>query len=417
MIREQETAEARAAEKAGNEAKEVARAAANKAKKKLAKEKAKARLKESIKAEKAKQREKDKARKKRAKEAAAQKSKPTPKAQKSASLSSSTSSSKLKSKSKSSKSKSKSSKLKSKSSTSKSSSSTSTNIVKTKNPTKNNLKKQIRVILKTADMQTMTAKSVRKQLEKLFGCELKPRKNEVTELLKECINDEDDEDGEDGEDDEPTKKRGGYTKQYEVSTRLSKLLGSQTKLMLTRNDLTKQIVLYMKEKGCQNDADKREFLLDSALKKIFKVDIFTYFSIHKYIGTELTDLNPNPAPRVRKPKAAGGSVKSKKRKKNGGSDDGPMKKKVAKDPNAPKRNKNGFMWFSGVKRVELVKKHPSDKIGDIAKKVGAMWRELSEQQKAPYEKMAADDKKRYTKEAAAYSKTATFMAFAKRNKK
>ena len=88
------------------------------------------------------------------------------------------------------------------------------------------------------------------------------------------------------------------------------------------------------------------------------------------------------------------------------------KKRKKKDPNAPKRPKNGFMFFSGEKRAEVVKANPEDKVGDIAKKIGAMWREMDDKQKAPYQKMAGKDKDRYTKAAAAYAKTASAKAYA-----
>lgn len=46
-----------------------------------------------------------------------------------------------------------------------------------------------------------------------------------------------------------------------------------------------------------------------------------------------------------------------------------------------------------------------DKVSGVAKKIGAMWREMNDEEKAPYIKMAADDKVRYTAAFAAYKET------------
>ena len=41
--------------------------------------------------------------------------------------------------------------------------------------------------------------------------------------------------------------------------------------------------------------------------------------------------------------------------------------------------------------------------GEVGKKLGDMWKNLNEKQKAPYEAKAAADKKRYEEEKAAYT--------------
>jgi hypothetical protein len=141
-LKEMANAKAKAVEQERLNLEEAKRKEQLKLKRKKAKEKAKAALKASIKAAKDKKRASEKAKKKREKERSALKS----------------------------------------------SSAKTVKIQKTKNPSKKQLKQQIRIILKSVDLQSMTAKAVRKTLEKLFGCDLKPRKSEVTELLKECIN-------------------------------------------------------------------------------------------------------------------------------------------------------------------------------------------------------------------------------------
>ena len=137
---------------------ESIRNAALAVKKKAQKEKAKALLKESVKLAKQKKRDQEKRKKQKAKEKKAKdEKKEAPKAAPKAAPKK-----KASAKSK-----------------------------KKKNPTKTELRQEIRIILKTADLQTMTAKSVRKSLGIVFGCDLKPRKVEVTALIQECINEDD----------------------------------------------------------------------------------------------------------------------------------------------------------------------------------------------------------------------------------
>jgi chromatin remodeling complex protein RSC6 len=382
-LKEQADAAEQAKQAEQQSLKEAARVAALKLKKAQAKQK----QKEKLQASKAEYRKKEKEKKKRAKERKKARDKANQQSSSSSSSSSASSSSSSRAKA------------------------ATTTVKKTNNPSKSKLTQQIRVLLKTVDVQVTTAKTVRKALEKIFGCDLKPRKSEVTELLKEIMN-------EDPEGEEAPKKKGGYTKVYQVSSRLSTLLGSSTKLMLTRNDLVKELFVYMKEHNCQNQKDKRQFLLNKPLQAIFKIKECTYFSINKYIGGELTDNNPSARSKKRKAAAAASSSsssssssnkaggkkksgKSKTKTKKGGKVD---KKKKLKDPNAPKRNKNGFMFFSGEKRAEVVAANPGDTLGDVAKKIGALWRGLEDgsKEKGKFEKLAAKDKIRYTAAMAKY---------------
>ena len=47
--------------------------------------------------------------------------------------------------------------------------------------------------------------------------------------------------------------------------------------------------------------------------------------------------------------------------------------------------------------------HPDFGVTDIAKETGRRWKEMSEQQKAPFVEMAADDKNRHKQEVFAYA--------------
>jgi upstream-binding transcription factor len=69
------------------------------------------------------------------------------------------------------------------------------------------------------------------------------------------------------------------------------------------------------------------------------------------------------------------------------------KKKV--DPNRPKRPASSFMFFANAERPGLRAANPKMAVTDIAKKLGEMWRELSEVNRAPFEAKAAVDRQRY----------------------
>ena len=93
------------------------------------------------------------------------------------------------------------------------------------------------------------------------------------------------------------------------------------------------------------------------------------------------------------------------------------KPKKAKDPDAPKRGKSAYIFFSSEKRPEakttvMEEKGDDFKTSDVTSKLGAMWRDfVSEAEKKPkvkkelekFQKMAADDKERYEGEKADYT--------------
>lgn len=76
--------------------------------------------------------------------------------------------------------------------------------------------------------------------------------------------------------------------------------------------------------------------------------------------------------------------------------------KKEKDPNAPKKPTTAFFAFSGEKRAEVKAENPELKPNEIASKLGAMWKEMSEDEKKPYNDMVAKDKKRYEEEMKSY---------------
>eukprot|EP01087_Luapelamoeba_hula_P019449 TRINITY_DN6448_c0_g1_i1.p1 TRINITY_DN6448_c0_g1~~TRINITY_DN6448_c0_g1_i1.p1 ORF type:complete len:199 (+),score=73.70 TRINITY_DN6448_c0_g1_i1:172-768(+) len=71
--------------------------------------------------------------------------------------------------------------------------------------------------------------------------------------------------------------------------------------------------------------------------------------------------------------------------------------RAKKDPDAPKRAKNGYMFFVEAQRSKVKADNPTMSFGDITKTVSALWRGLSKDDRVPYEKQAQDDKARYAK--------------------
>merc|ERR1719506_1954833 len=78
------------------------------------------------------------------------------------------------------------------------------------------------------------------------------------------------------------------------------------------------------------------------------------------------------------------------------------KVKKVKDPNAPKRNLSAYFFFMNDQRAKVVKANPDMKVTEVGKKLGELWRAMSDSEKVPYNKKADADKIRYEKAKAAY---------------
>ena len=82
-------------------------------------------------------------------------------------------------------------------------------------------------------------------------------------------------------------------------------------------------------------------------------------------------------------------------------DYGPAKGgKKKKDPNAPKRPPSGFFLFCSEFRSKIKSANPGISIGDVAKKLGEMWNNLSDSEKQPDINKAAKLKEKYEKDVA-----------------
>lgn len=78
------------------------------------------------------------------------------------------------------------------------------------------------------------------------------------------------------------------------------------------------------------------------------------------------------------------------------------KTKAKKDPNAPKKPMSSFMYFSTETRPKIKAENPGISFGELGKKAGELFRNLTQEEKKVYEKKAATDKIRYEKEMEAY---------------
>jgi len=78
------------------------------------------------------------------------------------------------------------------------------------------------------------------------------------------------------------------------------------------------------------------------------------------------------------------------------------KDKKEKDPNQPKRAKNPFMIYSAEKRSSFKDDNPDAKPTEIVTMLGTAWKELSDDEKEPYQEKAAKEKERYNTEMKAW---------------
>jgi len=65
-----------------------------------------------------------------------------------------------------------------------------------------------------------------------------------------------------------------------------------------------------------------------------------------------------------------------------------------------KRPMNAYMLFSKEKRAEIIqqKPEPKSKVAEVAKLIGNHWKEMTNEKKDKYVKMAETNKKRYESE-------------------
>lgn len=79
------------------------------------------------------------------------------------------------------------------------------------------------------------------------------------------------------------------------------------------------------------------------------------------------------------------------------------KQKKAKDPNAPKRARGSYVFFTATMRPQVMKEFPDIKFVDMGTVMGERWRALGPEEKKKFEDEANEDKERFNKEMQAYT--------------
>ncbi|ETV72494.1 hypothetical protein H257_12602 [Aphanomyces astaci] len=188
---------------------------------------------------------------------------------------------------------------------------------------KSELAKAIRKILGASDLETMSRKMVRKQLETTFGVSMEEYKSFINEEITKVIEEQEEDDSGDDEEEvdapppakkakkasgaakvkaEPKKRAprkknedgsatGGFAVEMLLSPELSEVLGITQS---SRPQLVKKMWEYIREQGLQDPNDKRTIILNDALKNVFQRDSFTMFSMNKYLKRHV--LKPEDLP-------------------------------------------------------------------------------------------------------------------------
>merc|ERR1711872_761211 len=205
------------------------------------------------------------------------------------------------------------------------------------------LKEEVSAILKGADLETLSAKKVRKQLEEKLGCDLSERKKEIDALIMANVEDQvnshseeeaseeeapakkdessEEEPEEDDKDDDfdPSKKaprkpkpspkkrkaaddddsdedwekkkkksgggrKGGgksaFTKSFKLSAELADVVGAD---VMPRHEVVKKLWAVIKERELQDPKNKQFAICDDQLLKVFGLKRFRTFGMMKHL--------------------------------------------------------------------------------------------------------------------------------------
>ncbi|GET90347.1 high mobility group protein homolog tdp-1, putative [Leishmania tarentolae] len=102
------------------------------------------------------------------------------------------------------------------------------------------------------------------------------------------------------------------------------------------------------------------------------------------------------ARRLKRERSPSSSKKAKKDK------EGAREKKERKPDDYPKGALSPYIIFVNENREKLKAKHPDMKNTELLSKMGHLWKQVSEEEKSRYQKLADEDKLRYDREMAAY---------------
>ncbi|KAG6761448.1 hypothetical protein POTOM_034668 [Populus tomentosa] len=190
---------------------------------------------------------------------------------------------------------------------------------------------RLREILRSSDLDTATAGSIRRQLEEDFGVDLSEKKKFIREQIDTFLetlnkgdgqsgnvtenedneNDtvEDDENENDGikeeedeeeeEEDSETKeskgsdktekvrKRGGFAKLSSLSPQLQAVVGVPE---LARTEVVKKLWAYIRENNLQDPKNRKKIKCDEALRAVFHVNSIDMFQMNKALSKHIWPL-------------------------------------------------------------------------------------------------------------------------------
>eukprot|EP00802_Teleaulax_amphioxeia_P003198 Tamp_03201.p4 GENE.Tamp_03201~~Tamp_03201.p4 ORF type:complete len:156 (-),score=68.43 Tamp_03201:1977-2444(-) len=90
------------------------------------------------------------------------------------------------------------------------------------------------------------------------------------------------------------------------------------------------------------------------------------------------------------------------KKRKGEGSEGKKSKKAKKDPNAPKGKLSAYMIWCATEREKIKEAEPTLKQTEIMAKLGQLWRDMSADDKKPWEEKAKADKERFDEETKSY---------------
>ncbi|KAI3774750.1 hypothetical protein L1987_49312 [Smallanthus sonchifolius] len=289
--------------------------------------------------------------------------------------------------------------------------------------TDSDLLQRLHDVLRTSDLDTATAATVRRRLEQELGIDLSDRKpyirqqidlylqshytdgnpeGEVEESENAKVEESDDggsvsEEAEDDPEEEESdaeekkidskrnkttasaKKRGGggFSKPCALSPQLQKFTGEPE---MARTEVVKKIWAYIKEKDLQNPKNKRKILCDEMLQEIFRVKSIDMFQMNKALSKHIwpieeEDVTVKPSVKNKQNKRAKEATvePSDKKKQN---------KRVKEDEHEPKQKEktkgSGFVsplpisdklaQFFGTGENELSRSEVVKRMWDYIKK-------------------------------------------------
>ncbi|RXH99784.1 hypothetical protein DVH24_021586 [Malus domestica] len=200
---------------------------------------------------------------------------------------------------------------------------------------------RLREILRSSDLDTATAGSVRRKLEADFGVDLSDRKkfirdqidiyletqtkpqgeeaeeeDEVGETSENAeqnddVKEEDEEEEEEEEEEKESKskrrktvdkvvvKRGGFNKICSLSPQLQEFVGVPE---MARTEVVKRIWAYIREKDLQDPKNRRNIRCDESLHSLFRVNSINMFQMNKVLSKHIWPLSREDEPVKQKKK-------------------------------------------------------------------------------------------------------------------